>query len=211
MRIEKGLGTERMGRFYERELPKGYVEALVVDAYDKKSSRGMQLLALVIAVIAFNMVLFFYIIPQWSEIRSGFSIIGGIGVIAAYFLYISLHELTHGAVYKLMTKQKVMLGFKPPAAYCGVPDIYLYRITSLVSLFAPFTVFGILFVGLFFLIGDPFVKTLILVLLVLHLIGCAGDLYGAWILLRKLRDPATLRKDMGPAQIYYTRIADQDD
>ncbi|MBO4749137.1 MAG: DUF3267 domain-containing protein [Lachnospiraceae bacterium] len=194
-----------MNKFFEKELPEGYVEAFVVDAYDKESSKGMRIGALVTAVVTFNMILFLYAIPRWSEIIAGFSIIGCLELVATYVLYISMHELTHGAVYKLLTKQRILLGFNPPAAYCGVPDIYVYRLTSLISLFAPFTIFGILFLAMTILTADPFAKLLIMILLALHVIGCVGDLYGAWILLFKLKDPATLRKDTGPKQIYYTK------
>ena len=47
--------------------------------------------------------------------------------IAAMLLYIVLHELTHGIAYKLTTGRKLTFGFTLSVAYCGVPDIYVYR------------------------------------------------------------------------------------
>ncbi|MCQ2122483.1 MAG: DUF3267 domain-containing protein, partial [Fibrobacter sp.] len=62
---------------------------------------------------------------------------------AVMLVYIVLHELVHGAVYKLLTGQKLTFGFKASVAYCGVPDIYVYRRTALAALLAPFVVFDI--------------------------------------------------------------------
>ena len=194
-----------MSGFFEEKLPDGYTEALTVDANDKKSSFGIMIGASVTAAVLFNAVFFAYVLPRIKEIGNGFNIFKCLGLIAAYFVYVVLHELTHGLVYKITTKRKLTIGFKPPAAYCGVPDIYVYRKTSLLSLFAPFTVFSVLFAVLFIVIGDPFTKMLILILFAMHITGCVGDLYGIGLLLFRFKDPATLRKDTGPKLIYYTK------
>ncbi len=194
-----------MHRYYEEKLPEGYKEALALDANDRESSVKIRKIAVISAVVLFNACFFLYALPRIHEIAAGFSIIKCVGFILAYFVYIILHELTHGIVYKLLTGQKLTFGFKPPAAYCGVPNIYIYRTTSLCSLFAPFTVYSIVFAVLFLLIGDPFSKVLILVLFAMHITGCAGDLYGVGLFLSRFKDPATLRKDTGPVQIYYTK------
>lgn len=194
-----------MHKYYEEELPNGYSESLVIDANDKNSSYKIRLIATITAIVLFNALFFAYVLPRFHEVVDGFSIIKCLIFIVCYILYITMHELTHGIVYKLMTKQKLVFGFKLPAAYCGVPDIYVYRSTSLVSLFAPFTIYSILFILLFFIFSDPFSKMLILVLLAMHITGCSGDLYSIGILLFKLKDPTTLRKDTGPKQIYYIK------
>ena len=194
-----------MSRYYEKELPDGYMEALTVDANDKKSGLKMQLAAIVVAVLVCNAFFFAYVWPNRIAIRDGFAIVKCVVFAISYPLYVSLHELTHGAVYKLLTRQKLTFGFKPPAAYCGVPDIYVYRIASLLSLFAPLTIYGVLLTVSFFVVGDPFSKMLILAMLALHVIGCAGDLYGIGLFLFRFRKPDTLRKDTGPLQIYYIK------
>lgn len=194
-----------MSRFYEENLPDGYTEALIVDAGDQKTGRRLGAAASITSAALFCLFFFLYAFPRIGEIREGFSLFKCLAFIPAYFLYIVLHELTHGLVYKLLTGQKLTFGFKPPAAYCGVPEICLYRKTSLFSLFAPFTVFTVFFAGLFFLLTDPFSRALILALLALHVSGCTGDLYGAGLFLFCFKDPATLRRDTGPKQIYYTK------
>ena len=42
-------------------------------------------------------------------------------------------------------------------------------------------------------------------LLALHLGGCIGDLYDAWLYLFRFRDPATLMQDTGPKQTFYVK------
>ena len=194
-----------MNRYYEEQLPEGYSEALVIDANDKKQGMRFQIAAVVSAAALINVFFFLYALPRLGEIAAGFTVIKCIGFVPAYPLYVVLHELTHGLVYKILTGKKLTFGFKPPSASCGVPDIYTYRITSLLSLSAPFTVYSILFLALFFTLGDPFSKALVLLLLALHLSGCTGDLYGIGLYLFRFRSPSVLRRDFGPKQVYYTK------
>ena len=49
-------------------------------------------------------------------------------------LYILLHELVHGAAYKLLTGRKLTFGLTLSVAYCGVPDIFVYRNAALAAL-----------------------------------------------------------------------------
>ena len=194
-----------MNRFYEETLPEGYQEAFVVDANDKDSYSKLTTATLLINTVLFVVIFSSFVKTGITEITGGFSVIKIVGLLAAYMIYVVLHELTHGVVYKLLTKQKLTFGFKPPVAYCGVPEIYVYRITALLSLLAPLTVFSILFILAFFLANDAFTRLMILILLVLHLSGCVGDLYNIWLLLTRFKNPATLRQDTGPKQIYYTK------
>ena len=200
------MGTaERKDRFYEETLPEGYREALTVDAGNGKLMARLRNITVLSNTVMFAAVFLIYAGPRIDEIGAGFSVFKVAGLIAAYFLYIILHELTHGIVYKLLTGKKLTFGLKRPVAYCGVPGIYAYRITAMLSLLAPLTVFSILLAAAFLLIHDSFARLMILSLFVLHLSGCAGDLYGIWLFLTRFRDPSVLRQDTGPAMIYYSR------
>ena len=194
-----------MNRYYEESLPEGYSEALVIDSNDKKQGMRLQVAAIITAAVLINVFFFIYALPRLGEIAAGFNMIKCMGFVIAYPLYIVLHELTHGLVYKLLTKKKLTFGFKLPSAYCGVPDVYTYRITSLLSLFAPLTVCSVIFILLFFIVSDPFSKAMILLLFTLHISGCAGDLYGIGLYLFRFKSPTTLRKDSGPKQVYYLK------
>ena len=88
-------------------------------------------------------------------------------------------------------------------AFCGVPEIYVYRRAALISLLAPFTVFTVLFGGAALLLPDAWDKVYAAVLLGLHLGGCAGDLYDTLLFLTRFRDPRTLMRDTGPKQTVY--------
>ena len=195
----------RKSRFYEETLPDGYREAFTADAGDRKLGSRLAAATMLTNAVLFFLLFLIYVGPRMDEIAPRFSVLGIIVLIAAYFLYIVLHELTHGIVYKLLTGKKLVFGLKPPVAYCGVPGIYAYRITAMLSLLAPLTVFCVLLAAAFLLVSDPFVKALILALMILHLAGCVGDLYNIGLFLFRFRDPSVLRQDTGPTQIYYTK------
>ncbi len=194
-----------MNRYYEEKLPAGYSETLVIDANDKKQRMLLQVAAIITVAALINVFFFIYALPRLDEIAADFKIVKCICFIIAYPLYVVLHELTHGLVYKVLTRKKLAFGFKPPSAFCGVPDIYTYRFTSLLSLFAPLTVYSALFVFMFFIINEPFSRAMILLLFALHLSGCSGDLYGIGLFLFRFKSPATLRRDFGPKQVYCTK------
>ena len=195
----------KKSRFYEETLPEGYREALVIDAGNGKLMSGLRNATMATNAVLFAAVFLVYAGPRMEEIAAGFSVLKCVGLVVAYFLYIILHELTHGAVYKLLTGKKLTFGLKPPVAYCGVPGIYAYRITAMSSLFAPLTVFSAVLIAAFLAVGDPFTRLLILALFVLHLAGCVGDIYNIGLFLFRFRDAGTLRQDTGPGMIYYTK------
>lgn len=112
-----------MNRYYEEKLPEGYSETFVIDANDKKQGMRLQAAVIIIAAALINVFFFTYALPRLGEIAAGFTIIKCICFVIAYPLYIVLHELTHGLAYKLLTRKKLMIRFKPPSAYCGIPDL----------------------------------------------------------------------------------------
>ena len=84
-----------------------------------------------------------------------------------------------------------------------MPDIYVYRRASLISLLAPFTVFTVVFGVLTALLPDPLDQTCMAVILAIHIGACAGDLYDTALYLFRFRDPRTLMRDTGPKQTFY--------
>lgn len=198
-------GTSGGNRFYEETLPEGYREAMVVDAGNRELGARLTKANVLANTVLFAAIFLFWAGPRIDEIAAGFSVLKVLALPVAYILYIVLHELAHGVVYKLLTGKKLTFGVKPPVAYCGVPGIYAYRVTAMLSLFTPLTVFSVVFVAAFLLAGDPFTKLLILCLTALHLSGCVGDLHNIGLFLTRFRDPSVLRYDTGPKQIYYTK------
>ena len=188
-------------KHWEKELPAGYREALVIDAKDnKKFVRGMGLASLLV----FGAFLWIGIVTQWQAMKTQEP---STRVLMCFCLslivYIALHELVHGAAYKLLTGQKLTFGFTLSVAFCGVPEIYVYRRASLISVLAPFVVFTVLSVILLIVIPDPWIRFYLFAFLGLHIGGCSGDLYNAWMYLTRFTDPRTLTRDTGPVQTFY--------
>lgn len=189
---------------FEPVLPAGYVKTKEIDAKESGFALKLNLLGMIptAAIIA---VAFIVIRPFTREtvMSNPYILPGLIGFLLSYIIYIVLHELTHGAAYKALTGRKLKFGFTGLVAFCGVPDIYVYRATALISLLAPFVVFSIVFGILPAVLTDPWLRFLAWTLLAVHIGGCAGDLYDTFLLLFKFRNPELLMNDTGPVQTFY--------
>lgn len=191
-----------MHKKYEVNLPDGYSAAYVLDAKRFKTAFWMNIVVLLIAA-AIMAASWFIIQPQ--NFFQEYSLPRNLYLIAAMFIYIILHELAHGAAYKALTHRKLKFGFTLTVAYCGVPDIYVYRRTALIALLTPFFVFIPVFLIPAFLFTNGWDQFYAMFLFAMHISGCAGDLYDTALLLFKFRDPATLLRDTGPKQTFYTK------
>lgn len=118
-------------------------------------------------------------------------------------VYILLHELTHGAAYKLCTGEKLTFGISLSCAYCGVPHIYVTRRTALISLLAPFLLYSAVGILCIFLLSGIYALGAVL-LFAVHFGGCAGDLYNVLLFLTVFRGDVLMR-DTGPKQVFYQR------
>lgn len=187
-------------RFYEEKLPSGYEPALRVNAAEKKTAALMTLACLVItaAVIAFA-----FVIIKPTGFLENFRLSSYLLLCGGMLGYVVLHEIVHGIAYKIMTKRKLKFGITLTAAYCGVPDIYVYRKTALISLLSPFVVFTVIFLLAALLLENEWDKLYAMILLALHLGGCVGDLYDTFLYLFKFRDDSVLMRDTGPEQTFY--------
>lgn len=128
-----------------------------------------------------------------------------IALLLVYFLgmlaYLVLHELTHGLVYKLLTGGKLRFGLSWSCAWCGVPDVYVTRRTALAALLAPLVLYSVVLILLLELSAD-WLAVAWLLMFAVHIGGCVGDLYCAWLLLFRLRGDVLMR-DTGPKQSFY--------
>ena len=201
---------------YETELPRGYVEAKTIDAKDTRFGIIFNLIAIAVLIITL-VVTWFALFGRFDE-SFGEIVFNRILVFDAWVMllrvvififvmiaYVVLHELVHGAVYKALTKQKLTFGLTLTVAYCGVPNIYVYRKTALSSLLAPFTVFLPVFVVPMFFLNNYLDILLFAFMLGMHVGGCSGDLYDTFLYLCKFRDPSTLMRDTGPKQTFYVK------
>ncbi len=189
-----------MNKNFESVLPAGYRAAYTVDAKNKKVVTLMNLAAVgIMAVIAAP--LYFLIRP--TDFLGHFSMARNLVFIAAMLAYIVLHELTHGAAYKLLTGRKLTFGLTLTVAFCGVPEIYVYRRASLIAVLAPFAVFTVVFGAAAALLPTAWDRFYAALLLAIHTGGCVGDLWNTLLYLTRFRDPRTLTRDTGPVQTFY--------
>lgn len=193
---------------FEKTLPENYVLIKTVDCKNKKAGIALNAVALVISLLTL-VIGFLTLKPSFSSIIAEFKTrylivaLELFGLIIANVLYVVLHELTHGLAYKLLTRQKLKFGFSLSVAYCGVPDIYVYRIVALIALLAPFIVFSIGLGLLTVFLPGVLLKSCGIVLLAVHLGGCVGDLYETFLYIFKFRNPKILMRDFGAMQEFY--------
>lgn len=196
---------------FERELPSGYRQAKYVNAKNAKFGIIFNLIALL--VFAVVMVVAVLLLLG----KEDFSFVEDVFMNDYYFLalfvfstvmlggYIVLHELVHGIAYKALTGEKLTFGISWSCAFCGVPHIYTYRRTAIISLVAPFAVFTLLLLSLLILFYfiSPMCFIFCAAIFGLHAGGCSGDLYVLVLFLFRFRDKRTLMRDTGPEQYFY--------
>ena len=195
---------------FERELPLGYKQSYYVNAKETKMGLVLNLIAFVVLAIVMSLAflslhlggkLSFEILDlEFAELLVAYLVL-----FALMFGYIVLHELVHGIAYKALTGEKLTFGISWSCAFCGVPTIYTYRKTAIISVISPFAVFTLLFipilVALYFL--SPLYYLILAFIFGLHLGGCSGDLYVLYLLTIKFKDKKTLMRDTGPEQYFY--------
>ena len=191
---------------FETELPESYGEVYCIDAKDKITGLIMNAVALVlfeIVMVPFALTFDYARFPELMNPRTGLLIMYLVFFIGM-IVYMVLHELTHGAAYKLLTGQKLTFGMTWSAAFCGVPQIYCYRTVMLITILAPFTVFTVILLplALAFRENTPVYAGLVL-LFGAHVAGCVGDLYGTALMLFRFRSSDLLVNDTGPKQTFY--------
>lgn len=186
---------------YETTLPEGYEEVFIIDAGSKKI--GLFLNAAALVVMALIIYISARVIRPGSFLEN-LSNLRNILLAAAVLIMIVVHELVHGAAYKCLTGQKLTFGLTATVAYCGVPDIYVYRRAAIIALLAPFCVFLLAMVPLFFL-EDKWDKMYVMIFEASHVGGCVGDLYDTFLYLFRFREPSTLMRDTGPKQTFYQK------
>ena len=195
---------------FEIELPSGYNQALYINAKEAKFGIILNLIALIVLVLVMAVAvlalrssgrLFFDILDmEFTQLAIAYFVFFG-----AMIGYIVLHELVHGIAYKTLTGEKLTFGMSWSCAFCGVPHIFTYRRTALISVAAPFAFFTLLFIPILLLLYffSPLYYLITAFLFGLHLGGCSGDLYILYLLMVKFKDEKILMRDTGPEQYFY--------
>ena len=192
---------------FEKELPEGYELKLHIDAKDKKLTAiylALSLVPLIIVVVAACLIIEFVGGGLFS-LDGAYAHIALLIAVVVMLVYMILHELTHGITYKALTGGKLTFGLRWNVAFCGVPDIFVYRKAAKIAVLMPFLVFNVVLVGLtvgmYFVDGCAFLAAALV--LGMHIGGCVGDLHVTYMLDHKFKDSKTLMRDTGPEQFFY--------
>ena len=200
---------------FERELPDGYRVSLHINA--KAAKFGIIFNAIALVILAVVMVLACLPLSgRWGEVFD----VDPITMLIAYAVfivadiaYIVLHELVHGAAYKLLTGEKLTFGMSWSCAYCGVPNIFVYRKAALIAVAAPLVLFTLIFLPLtvWLYFTSPIYYLIFAMTFGLHLGGCSGDCYVILLLLFKFKDERMLLRDTGPEQFFFLPVEGGDE
>ena len=196
-------------KHFEEKLPENYRLVKTVDATKAPFAVVFNLLSLVMMVGAFA-VLYFAFGTDVSLIKEQFltlpdftKILALLLLVVGFIVYIVLHELVHGVVYKAFTKRKLTFGVTMTCAYCGVPDVFVYRTASLCAVLASCVICSIVIIVPMFFLQITVWFLLLAALFAMHFGGCVGDLYITVLYVFKFRDGKTLMRDTGPVQTFY--------
>ena len=199
---------------FVRDVPEGYRLAKHINAAGKRFGIIFNVISaiLMFAVIYVVWAIFCNTAKSPINIYTLF----GISVFAVTaLLYCVLHELTHGAVYKIATGEKLKFGITGGCAFCGVSHVYVYRKYVLFAALAPLVLFTVLIVPIMAvclaLLNGPHSEAATVVYLAVSPVlgtnigGSVGDLYVTYLLLFKFKGKETLVRDTGPEQYFYVR------
>jgi hypothetical protein len=125
----------------------------------------------------------------------------------AMVAYIILHELVHGVAYKIRTGERLTFGMSWGCAICGVPGIYTYRKTAIISVSAPLVLFSLILPPITALLYfvSPLYYLISAFILGIHWGGCSGDIYVLLLFGVKFRKKNVLMRDTGPEQFFYVK------
>ena len=183
---------------FEKALPPQYKEIAHIRFDEMKTGFWYELKAIIPGIV---LSVLGWIVVKPTLIQTLMSL--GIFVAAAY-PYFGLHEFVHGIVVKMMTKQRVEIGFNKSGAYCGMPDIYMYRKVAVKCTSAPLIVFSVLFglSAIILIVIDHWSFFSLGLLVTLHLLGCRSDV-NLLNELKKYKSELLLVKDTGREQWFY--------
>ena len=186
-------------------LPSGYSEIYSVNLQrDKKIAALINIAALLVGVVMALIGHFFF-----APISTLFDMNDGIGIyfirfavlLGGSFLYIILHELTHGAAMKAVGTKKIKYGFSGLYAFAGSDDYYTRTAYVFIAL-APVVLFGVIF-GILSFVLDGAWFWVVYILQISNISGAMGDAFVTARFLMMPRD--ILVSDSGIGMTVYSK------
>ena len=188
-------------------LPDEYVESYRIDMmHDKKKAIWLNLVALLVVLPFIGIYLLLlkftpiYLTTTFDLQTSVTLQVVALSFILAMILYIILHELVHGIVFKFYSHEKLKFGFHGLYASACIPNAYFYKKPYLHAGLAPLVVFSFVFIIPLFFVNDLWFL-FFYGLLTVHISGCSGDIYVAFKLMSYASD--TLINDQGVSMTFY--------
>ena len=161
-----------------QNLPEGYREIYALDLQkNKKLSILVNGIAtLIAAVMVITAHLFIPVTTLYDvDVGYGFYFARLIVILIGMFLYMVLHELTHGVAMKLCGTRKVKYGFTGMYAFAGSEDYYAKKAYIFIAL-APVVLFFVIFLVLNLILPTEWFWV-VYILQVINCSGAAGDLF----------------------------------
>ncbi len=203
-----------MNNSFERALPENYKQAKHINAKTVKFGLIFNIIALVIWILITAIALIPLIVNGFFEnivldLEFSFKFLFFCAIfLVGTIIYMVLHELSHGVLYKAMTKERLTYGINWSCIYCGMPQLYIYRKTALVITVTPLVLYSIIFgaIAVILYSVSPFVYLLFASFFGLHIGSNAGNFYIIFLLLFKFRNKKMLIRDTGPEQFFYIPV-----
>ena len=130
-----------------KSLPAGYTELFQLDLQkNKHDAVVVNVLAMILALV-FAVIMHLFVpatvILHDLDAKDNTYFLKLMVLLAAYVLYIVLHELTHAAIMRYFGAQKVRFGFTGMYAYAGSEEDYFDRFSYRLVAAAPLVVWGV--------------------------------------------------------------------
>ena len=161
------------------ELPAGYREILTVNLQtDKKTAKLINGAACVLMIVMGVGMHFVVPVGTLFDMEAGMGpyFLRLFALLAGYFVYVVLHELTHAAVMKHYGAKKVRFGFTGLYAYAGSEEDYFDKRAYRRIALAPLVVWGVIFLILQFLVPTSWCWV-VWFWQIGNVAGAAGDVY----------------------------------
>ena len=122
-------------------------------------------------------------------------------IVLSLFVYLVLHELTHGVTMKCFGGKEVKFGFTGLYAYAGSEKDYFLANSYIVIALAPFVLWTLVFTILLICLRNLYWP--LAILQIVNISGCAGDLYVSYLISRFPAD--SYIRDTGVEMRVYNR------
>ena len=174
------------------EMPSGYKLGQTIDLQNNKKQfflvNGVAILVvalLVVPMLFFVPIMKLFTIPSFEF--SGFLLyaVRFLALALGSFLYVLLHEYTHGFAMKMFGAKEVKFGFNVIYAYAGSKKEYFKKWPYIIIALAPVTIFFIIFAAICpFIYNTPWFWV-VYFWQVQNLSGAMGDVIVSLMLLKK--------------------------